>query len=1005
MKNEKEKLILMLIRFLPIVFIIIISLLLTYFISIDHTNNLQTDREEIKEEFINNNKNMIKANIETIDNYIKKELSLSKNDLKQSIKSQVYIAHSIMTSIYNAYKDTKTKEEITELIKNALKNIRFNEGRGYFFIYELDGTNIFHAIKPKREGKSFFDAQDINGTYIVRESISIAKSKKMEGFQNWFFHKTDKTNKEYEKIGFIKKFEPYNWFLGTGEYVEDFKSMNRNKILDYISILKYIDDGYIFVIDYEGNVLVNKNKLLSDSEIFKTKRLETYEKFIKSTKKDKFAEYKVENTYKKNYIKISYLKKIPSLNFVIGTGFDLDTASLFIKKRIKNLEEEYDSNLKLLFNSAIIITIILLLISYFISKYFESLFNEYRNNLNNKNLILNKAQKQARIGSWEQTFDNDSLIWSDEVYRIFEIDLKDEFTFDSFLNIVHPEDRDNLTTSFKKSVDEHTEYYLEHRLLFPDNRIKYVIERAEHFYDENNNHKNTLGTVQDITKRKEAEISLQESEEQYKSLMQEAPYAIEIFDKNGLQIGVNKAHEKLWGIPTSKTLRQFNILTDEKFKNSGILPFIQKAYAGQIVQIPPHKFDPVLSTSFTNGLGKTRIIKSQIYPLKDANDNVENIIVTQIDVSSEEEAKRRDSILNSVFQVIPDILFVMKKDGKIIDYRAKEDKNLYLNPKVFLGKMMQETLPKDIGEVFDKNMKKLLEDEELKVFTYELNINNEIKHFEARMAKLPHEDEHIITIVRDITEKEKMKDDNLKQERLLYQQSKMAAMGEMLGNIAHQWRQPLSTISTAATGSKIQKEMDCLSDEQLIFALDAINSSAQYLSQTIEDFRSFFDPSNNKKSQFLVSNIIEKTLNLVSSQFTAKDIEIIKTIEDISVLSIENELIQVLVNVLNNSRDALLNLEKEKRYIFINAYKEEDSLIIEIKDNAKGVPKEIIDRIFEPYFTTKYKSQGTGIGLYMCEEIVRTHLDGTIVVKNETYEYKNNKYIGANFIIKINLNL
>ena len=151
----------------------------------------------------------------------------------------------------------------------------------------------------------------------------------------------------------------------------------------------------------------------------------------------------------------------------------------------------------------------------------------------------------------------------------------------------------------------------------------------------------------------------------------------------------------------------------------------------------------------------------------------------------------------------------------------------------------------------------------------------------------------------------------------------------------------------------------------------------------------------------MISNVIDKALSIVSSQFVAKDIEIIKNIEDISIVSLENELIQVFLNILNNSKDILLKLEGEKRLIFINAYMKNKEIIIEIKDNAKGINEEIIDRIFEPYFTTKHQSQGTGIGLYMCQNIVKNHLNGTLSVCNEDYMYKGILCRGAKFTIRI----
>lgn len=253
-----------------------------------------------------------------------------------------------------------------------------------------------------------------------------------------------------------------------------------------------------------------------------------------------------------------------------------------------------------------------------------------------------------------------------------------------------------------------------------------------------------------------------------------------------------------------------------------------------------------------------------------------------------------------------------------------------------------------------------------------------------------------IVMERDQSHKRMQKD-----QKIISEQTKLASMGEMIVNIAHQWRQPLSIISTASTGAKLKKELNLLGDKEFIEIMNTINDSVQYLSQTIEDFRGFFDPKNNKLKKFLLSEMILKTLKLSGSQFIDKKIRVIQTVENVSIVSLENELIQVLVNLLNNSRDALLTLENEKRFIFINVYEKDEELYIEVKDNAGGIPEDIIDRIFEPYFTTKYQSQGTGIGLYMSQDIVRSLLKGTITVFNSVYQYNEKMYRGASFVIKL----
>lgn len=243
-------------------------------------------------------------------------------------------------------------------------------------------------------------------------------------------------------------------------------------------------------------------------------------------------------------------------------------------------------------------------------------------------------------------------------------------------------------------------------------------------------------------------------------------------------------------------------------------------------------------------------------------------------------------------------------------------------------------------------------------------------------------------------------DENQKQYKLLAQKSKLTAMGEMLANIAHQWKQPLSLITTSTSSIKLNKELGIKDDEFLYKSIDNIQINANHLAETINDFMDFFRPDKNK-NKFFMKDVIAKTLKLLSSQFQAKKIEIIQQIQDISVISYERELLQVLLNIISNSKDAILENNIENGLIFIEIYKNENNVIIEIKDNAKGINENIKERIFEPYFTTKNKAQGTGIGLYMSQEIITKHMNGTIEVDNIQYEY--NKQIEKGAIFKITL--
>jgi len=242
---------------------------------------------------------------------------------------------------------------------------------------------------------------------------------------------------------------------------------------------------------------------------------------------------------------------------------------------------------------------------------------------------------------------------------------------------------------------------------------------------------------------------------------------------------------------------------------------------------------------------------------------------------------------------------------------------------------------------------------------------------------------------------------DISQDKLIESQAKLASMGEMIGNIAHQWRQPLTVVSTIASGTKIRSQLNMISDDELLENMDNITLQVQYLSKTIDDFRDFIKNKNDKEKIY-ISKLIDKTLSIVSPALKNNSIEIIKSIdEDIQIYGFENQLVQALINIINNSKDALKDNSEVSpdKYIFINTKKEDNIFTLSIKDNGGGINKDIKDKIFDPYFTTKHQSIGTGIGLSMTYSILKEHHNTNIKVSNETFIYKESKYTGACFEI------
>lgn len=229
-------------------------------------------------------------------------------------------------------------------------------------------------------------------------------------------------------------------------------------------------------------------------------------------------------------------------------------------------------------------------------------------------------------------------------------------------------------------------------------------------------------------------------------------------------------------------------------------------------------------------------------------------------------------------------------------------------------------------------------------------------------------------------------------ENLLIQQSKLAALGEMIGNIAHQWRQPISAVSAIMMNIKWTALSQGMDKHFLDERMKEANEQLKYMSQTIDDFRNFFKP-NKEKEYFDLKSEIKKAYKILQESLLYSNINLqIFSSNTITVYGYANEFSQVVLNLISNAKDVLLERNIENPRIEIHISQDDKYIFCEIKDNGGGIEEKNIDRIFEPYFTTK-EHHGTGIGLYISKEIIQKHMQGTLEVKN----IEN----GANFIISI----
>jgi PAS domain S-box-containing protein len=767
--KEEEQLILI-IKYAPLVLTFCLAVFISVLVIFAKNTEFEENKKYIEQSYYAWHKEYIKEQVEGV--YARLEEYKQKRELlfENSTKQRVYEAHSIATNLYNTYKDTKSKEEILELIRESLRNIRFFDGYGAYFIFSPQGEVLMHGQNHQLEGSSLWDYKDIEGKYSFRNLAKILENKS-ETFFTWYWSKANHEDKDHKKMGFFKVFEPYGFYIGTGNYIEDFDSETQKNILEEINQITFHNkQGYIFIVDYDGIMLAHNDKTLINTNTINWsdknghKIIENIITFAQN-KGSGYIQYdgvKKPTTQLVSF-KTSYVKKFDSWQWVIGTGFYNDELNMVIEKKI---EEQKQDNLAYIRNVILIciaLTVVLLLMSVFISNILKNKFKNFKESLQTE-LQRNRIQNKKLEKTLNQKMEYENVVFNSNLVSITDLRGVIIYVNDAFCEI----------TGYSKE-----------ELMGKNHNIMRCPEVPNFFY------------------------------------------------------------KTLWD----------TILKGEIWR--GIITNIKK--------------------------DKTKIyLSTTISPIRNEKGKIIKFVATRFDI------------------------------------------------------------------------------------TEKINSDNELRE----------------------------------KENILVQQSKMASMGEMIGAIAHQWRQPLSVISVSATGVKLQKELDVLSDEFLNEAMDSINNSVQYLSSTIDDFRNFFNP-NKAQTQFNVTELYEKCFKLIKVQLENHNIMILKDIDAIEMHGYENELLQVMINILNNAKDQLIIKNESVKVISIKAKKDKENVLISIADNGGGILNENITKIFDPYFTTKTDMDGTGIGLYMSKDIVEKHMNGELLVSNEVFKYNDKTYKGACFTIKV----
>lgn len=389
-----------LIKILPPCIVVAFAVWVNFIVINGNKIKLAHDITTLQQSFIETEKETIKAQINQLFQQINYEINTTEATLKKNIQHHIYQAHAIATNIYQQNKHLP-EAQVTKLITDALRNIRFNQGRGYFFIYKTAGTSVMHPVLPTMEGSSKWDFKDTRGNYIVRDMGKIVKDAG-EGFYHWWFVKPRNKGQEFEKIGFGKYFAPYDWFIGTGEYIKDVENDIKTRLLERIDHIRYGKNGYIFVIDYQGNILSHANKQLVGTNRLKVRNLQgvsIVEEGLKiATKGEGFYNYisPIMPSTGQPAEKMSFIKGLPEWNWAIGTGSYISEIETYLTERKDSISKQnHNEFFKILWVSSFL-TVFFVALSFLLSNYLARRFSLYESRINRDFSELNTIKEQLQ---------------------------------------------------------------------------------------------------------------------------------------------------------------------------------------------------------------------------------------------------------------------------------------------------------------------------------------------------------------------------------------------------------------------------------------------------------------------------------------------------------------------------------------------------------------------------------------------------------------------------------
>jgi PAS domain S-box-containing protein len=877
--------------------VVSISILAGLFISYLY-REFGKESQELRREYIDNQKVIIRNEVETVIDYIDYMKSLTEQRLMTEIQNRTREAYAVAMHIYTENKEKKSRPEIENLIKEALRPIRFNNGRGYYFAGNFAGVEQLFADKPEMEGRNLIDMRDTSGQYVIKDIIQIAKEHN-EGYYRYLWTKPNLMGANFPKIAFIKHFEPFDWFIGTGEYLDDMEADIKTEILERIGKIRFGKDGYIFVMDYSGTVLMNDvQRNLIDKNLWEmtdpngVKVIQEERKAVRNPEGG-FVDYVWNKpSESKPAPKISFLKGIEDWEWMVGAGLYVDEIENVIATKRASLADDVTIQI-----TKIIILLFFLLIAIYATAQFIS--------------------RRIRKGF--------------ETFALF----------------------------FQKSALESTK-----------------IEKHDLYFSEFEDLAATANRM--VDQREQAEKAVRESEQRFRMILENLPVAVFVHDLEGRHLIVNDRACQYTGYSRKELLRASVKDTDPMSISRDDRTRLWHALReGERVS---------LESSLRRKDGTEFPVEIHLNGFN--LDGRPIILALAIDITEQQQAKvalsKSEQRFRDLFNAISDIIYTQDLEGRFIsvnpalcnafgyteeeligrqasDFMKPEMATAYKN--VYLEKIKQEGYCQGTASYFTKDGSKIY------------------LEYRSSLVRPTDGEPYISGTGRDVTDKFASLRTVANLQKQLAQAQKMESIGTLAGGIAHDF----NNILFPMFGYLEMMLQDIPADSPTHRHLIEVFGAARRARDLIKQILTFSRQTEQELKPVKIQTIVAETMLLLRS--TIPSTIAIRT--DLSqacglVLADPTQIHQIVLNLCTNAYHAMqetggsLTVTLAPHEVTVADAKDwtiaaGTYVRLEISDTGTGIEPSVLGRIFDPYFTTKSKDKGTGLGLAVTHGIIRSH--------------------------------